>query len=73
MGMFRDRKTEVLCTNCDCNCKAISSHLTKYKGKLMQMQYRKCVVCGRSMTTYKDLDTKEIYYNGKVYEPPRKE
>lgn len=68
MGIILDRNTEVKCPSCGGNCKTRGGYIAKNDGKLMQRQYRECYVCSKRIITYKDLETKRVYYKGELLE-----
>ena len=49
MGMFRNRKTEIMCPECGNNCRVSGSYLVKHNGQIMSRQYRQCIVCRKNM------------------------
>ena len=67
MGMFRNRKTEIMCPECGNNCRVSGSYLVKHNGQIMSRQYRQCVVCRKKFITFKD-DDNTIWYNDKIVE-----
>lgn len=68
MGLVYNRSTEIKCPSCGGNCRTRGGYLAIYKEKTMHRQYRECLECKKRITTYKDLETNEVFYEGKLLE-----